>query len=291
MDTTAPTRVSPGVTDRTPTEVGHEPVDPGTLSRPRRSGGGLILLGVGVLVTVGLAILAGMFIGRPRMGPADLECYIAAVEGGDWDTAAAVAARAGLVPEGPQARLVLAMDAALAGQDAEAASRLGDAQTLPDPLRSRARLLEGGLARRGPSGYTDAARAYGQALDCAGPGCTPILESARAGLMLACIAGEESARAPCSRSRAPAWSSSAERSLVRSVVLLRDGHEEGALDALRVGLETSGSLACTGSAALRVWADERERVERAGMAPLLDARGRASSRNRDDCQLFEEAGR
>jgi serine/threonine protein kinase len=291
VDTRAATKVAPAAPQQVATVVGHEVVDPSTLTprkRPLR-----LLAGVGclVLTAVGLALAAGMFIGRPRFAAADLDRHAAAVEAGDWTTAAAVAARAALVPDRDEARLVLATDAALAGRSDEARVLLGDVTTLPDPLRSRALLLLGGLDRADPGGYEDAATAYGQALDCAGGGCEPIIEAARAGLLRACVGMKGGPTAACDRTRVPAWTSDGERSLVRSVVLLDDGHAAAALEALEAGLAPGQDLACPGLVALRRWADEgsgRLDVTRQG---ALDARGRPMARTAVDCQRFEETKR
>ncbi len=277
--------------DGAQTQVGHEPVDPATLSLGGHSKGWVAAVGCLILVAVGLMIVLGVFVGRPRFGADDLDRYTTAVGEGDWTTAAAIAARATTAPEKPEARLVLALDAALAGQIEEARSRLGDPSDLPLPLGARGHVISGGLHRKEPSGYRDAADSYAQALDCTGAGCEPIVDSARAGLAQACAALEGDPPAACSRAPAVAWSSGAERSLVRSVVLLDDGHDAQALEALRSGLESDEEIACPGVAALRRWAGDERRPQGTGLDSALQARGREAARGRHDCQLFGETGR
>ena len=288
VDTHAATQVAPTAAERVATVVGHDVVDPSTLTHRRRPLGLLAGAGCLVLVAVGLALAAGVYVGRPRFAASDLDRYSAAVEAGDWSAAAAVSARAALVPDRDEARLVLAADAALAGRADEARARLGDVATLTDPLRSRALLLLGGLERTDPGGYEDAADAYGRALDCAGAGCGPVTEAARAGLLRACVGMDSGSSPACDRTRVPAWSSEAERSLVRSVVLLDDGHAAAALAALDAGLASDEEFSCPGLVALRRWADEGSGRLDAALREALDARGRPMARTAVDCQRFEE---
>ena len=294
VDTGAPTRMdaAPGpVSSGAPTQVGHDAVDPNALSVGGRRKGMVAALVCLVLVAVGLMIVLGALVGRPRFGAGDLDRYFTAVQGGDWTTAAALAAQAEAIPTQPEARLVLALDAALAGQVQEARTRLGDVSQLPQPHRSRGHVIEGGLYRTDPAEYGSAAAAYAQALDCTGAGCDPIVVSARSGLAHACAALEHAPPAACSRAPALAWSSDGERSLVRSVVLLEDGHEAHAIDALRTGLESTEEIACPGVAALRYWAGEERRLQGAGLESVLRSRGLEAARVSQDCQVFGETGR
>jgi len=252
----------------------------------------LAITAIAVLVVVALilvGVLAVLLTSARPMKPAAVEQYVDAAEQGDWEAAAALAARAATQPDEPVARLILAMDAAMAGERHQAREHLGDPEYYADPLRSRAWVLTAGLHRSQPNAYDDAAEAYGHGLDCAGEGCGDVIDAARDGLALSCTMLDDPRPEACARTETPTWTSGAERQLVRSVVLRTDGQTDDAAEALQAGLDsmaTETALGCGGMEALRDWMASGALQAGSELERTVQGAGRSAARTAEDCNTF-----
>jgi len=261
---------------------------------PLRSWGPL--LATAGLPGVALLVFLGLELGRaPDLPAAAVEEYAAAAARGDWRGAGVIAARAAARPDDPAARVISAMDAAMAGLDAEARAILGDPDELPEPMRSRGHLLLGGLDRMLGAGgdYASAATSDARAMECTGTDCTVPHRLARRGLALSCVVLADTSATACGSAELPRWASDAERQLVRSAVLLKDGHGREArrdLAGALAAVTSSDDCGCVGLRALRLWAASAAVEPGSELHRALLAVGRSASRTPADCRLFSEQG-
>ena len=182
----------------------------------------------------------------------------------------------------------------MAGSDREARALLGEPDQLPEPLRSRGYILLGGLDRvLGAGGdYEAAAVAYRSALECTGTDCSVPHQLARAGLTSCCVVLADSPPAACDEADRHAWASEAEQHLVRSAVLLEDGHQREARRDLALalsGITSAERCGCAGLWALRAWAGSDALEPGTELHRELRSLGRSVSRAPADCQLFSES--
>ena len=292
VNTQVATRVFGGDPCPEPPATGPSTPRPGASGPARMGGRNLRGIVAAFAVVVLLAALGGtaLRLARRSLPARVLEDYTDAVEKGDWRTAAAVAASAHDHASEPAGRLLLAMDAALAGRDSEAVRHLGAPDDLPEPLRSRGHVLLGALERtKGAGGeYVAAIAAYERALECTGTDCTTALDAAREGLVRCCVVLDDPLPEGCQRMKA-AWASDGEGLLVRSGVLLDDGHTREATDTLVAALasiHSASECGCTGLSVLRSWASRGELSPGSELARELAAVGLSAAREPADCELF-----
>jgi len=251
-------------------------------------------LAAALALIVTLVAVLGLLVNRtPPLPASAVEEYADAVSRGDWQGAGAIASRAAQRPRDPAARVVGAMDAAMAGADTDARARLGDPADLPEPLRSRGYALLGGLDRTLGAGgdYESAAANYRRAGECTGTDCTAVLQLASDGLARSCIVQADAPPPACEAANLPAWTSNAEQSLVRSAVLLVDGHHREARRDLALALAritTADDCGCSALWALRRWAASDALEPGSEIHREVRSVGRSASRSPDDCQLFSE---
>ena len=214
---------------------------------------------------------------------AALRAYELAAAGGDWSiaesTASALPAAAAELDSG---KVLLALDALIAGDVAQALEQSRDLQALGGELGARSSLIYAAASRLGSvDGYAEAIAAYGKVASCKDAPCNSIRARAERARRESCVVLGPSARGcvgmPVLEKRA--------QSLSASLVLLEDGHSDRAqlvlVDALSQG-EADGS--CLENAVLARWAAEaslsrelRDRVKSAGVA---------SARSPEQCALF-----
>jgi hypothetical protein len=246
------------------------------------------LIGLGVLV-VGVVIL--LLVLRPAAPPTQAELLVtyerveAAAAAGDWTAAAsAIEALPEAVLEDDAGKLLVGLDAYLAGDYTAAQAAAAPLAARGGRLGSLASLLAAGAARlEGEGDYDSASTAYAAAAGCEGDGCAPLKARGARGLAEVCLVSES---APCPIQLGAAGR---DRLLAASVVLLQDGHARRAASTLQAGLGRPASAAatCGEMVALRRWAPAAAGLEATLRQALSDA-ARAAAREPADCVLFPE---
>ena len=251
------------------------------------------VLGIAAVAVLALVAVIAVVLLKPGGGAASPEEVLTALRAldsaaasGDWQAGKkAVEALPASAAESREGKLVLALEALLQGQAAQAESLVGPLAGESGEVGAQANLLLAGALRLGmATGYERAAAAYTQVTGCSAPACAPLKDRARKGLASAC-ATLDAGHASCGAHPAPA--TDRDRHLLASLVLLDDGHVDAAGSrlgqALRAPAEATAS--CFEAQALRRWAESGS-VPKA-LRPGVKASGQAASRDAGACHAFE----
>lgn len=249
---------------------------------------GLMIAVLVLLVAVGGGIAAILSQGAAPSDDATLaalRAYELAAARGDWtiaeSTAAALPAGAAQLDSG---KVLLALDALIAGDVAQAREQSRDLQELGGELGARSSLIYAAASRLASvDGYAEAIAAYGKVASCKDAPCNSLRARADRARRESCVVLGSSAQGctgmPVLEQRAQLLSA--------SLVLLEDGHSDRAqlvlADALSQG-RADGS--CLENSVLARWAAEgslnRELVQKVKSA------GAASARSAEQCALFSQ---